>query len=207
MDIEKYRQGVMAARATAAVRRNVVEAAAVALAQAHKVEDDTLQAVQQCELELEDAKERPTYQLAVTALESAKIDHVLAIRQTKAKEDESAEALRQLRAARIDVEKAVDAFLNAEKPGRNAEFERLVALLAPLAETIAAYIPDAINRPPGFDTGLSPTAERVLEAFLQETDSLNTPVNMLNAGAHSRYRAMFERRRARLIAGGEGRQE
>ena len=202
MNIEEYRKGLLAARATAAIRRTAVEDAAVALAQAHKAEDAALKAVQQYELELEDAKERPTYQLAVVALESAKIDHVLAVRKTNAKEDESALALQQLRAAHTHVEKAVDAFLNAEKPGRHAEFERLIAMMVPLAETIAGYIPDAINREPGFNTGLSPTAERVLEAFMNETDPLNTPVHMLNAGPHAKYRAMLERRRARLIAGG-----
>ncbi len=206
MNIEEYRKGLLAARATAAVRRTAVENAAVALAQAHKAEDDAIQKVQACELDVEAAQERPAYEAAVAARESAKVDHVMAVRQTNAREDDSARALRELRAAHTHVEKAVDALLDAEKPARNAEFERLVAALVPLAETIAGYTPDPINRVPGYSTGLSPTAERVLEAFLQETDSLNTPVNMLNAGPHSRYRAMREQRRARLIAGAvEGR--
>jgi len=178
----------------------------VALAQAHKAEDDAIQRVQQCELDVEAATERAAYEAAVAARDSAKVDHVMAVKQTNAREDESALALRQLRAAHTHIEKAVDALLEAEKPGRHAEFERLVALLVPLAETIAGYTPDPINRAPGFSTGLSPTAERVLEAFLQESDLLNTPVHLLNAGPHSRYRAMLERRRARLIAGAvEGR--
>ena len=147
MDIERNRrEALVVARTTLATVQAAATSAAEAVTAAEEHEANALKRVQQAELMLDGVMERPTYDAGVRDLDSAKVDHVLAVRKTKAATDERSAATAKVEKAQKAVEAAVDALLDAEKPARHAQFEQLARQIMPLAETIAAYIPTGIHR-------------------------------------------------------------
>jgi hypothetical protein len=89
-------------------------AAAQAVKRAQKDVDDELFRVHECELRLEDARDRAAYERASAALASAKVDHVLAAKRLTVAQGVQAHAELEARTAEAQVENAVDDMFREE---------------------------------------------------------------------------------------------
>jgi len=170
-----------AARGKRADARSRLDKAASALADAQRAESDAAKQVKKLEHDLEAAKNRPVYELAAAALESAKVDHLLAAKESKICEDAHVQVLTQLQVCEADVSREIERVIAAERAVKFADFERAIVNITLLAKLLARSIPNELNRIPGQALPLSPLALRVLEILTVSGDPMNTPISTLHA--------------------------
>ena len=166
-----------AARGKRADARANLDKVSFALAKAQRVETTVAEQVRLRAQKLEAAQTKPIYEAASAALSSAKVDHLLAGKDLKAKQDAHALALSEFQASEACVSGEVERVIDSEKAASFVEFEAAVAKLMPLGAPLSGRIPNELNRYPGQVLPLSPKALRVLEALLALSDPLHTPLS------------------------------
>jgi hypothetical protein len=161
--------------------------------------DDELFRVRELERSLDGARDRPTYDAALLALDSAKKDHALALKRLSDRQGEHAHAALEARTAEAMVVKAVDKLLVAERESLAAECIAIYEKLTRRIVDLRALVPDEFNTPVNLSLDLSPEVERALNHLAPPPDATQIPVNLLQLGAADNREA-WAARRTRMIA-------
>lgn len=166
------------------------------LTQAQSSAGDELERVRDCERRLDAARDRPAFDAARAALNSAQADHVLAVKRLTDRQGEHAHADMEARAAEAMVVRAVDQILSDEIAERAKQVAHHLDEARRLGSSLQYFaIASGIHA-----TSIVPQSTlRVLERLhLPLIDSLHIPIDLAQLGDTEAFRDWTARRNAML---------
>src|SRR5580658_2127387 len=129
---------------------------------AQKDADSALLIVRECERQLDAARDRPEYDTAFAALESAKRDHALALKRLSDRQGEHATAVTKTCMVDVQIANTVDAMLDGERETTAADCIAIYEQLKRRVADLRALVPDEMNTPRHLMLDLSDTVTNAL---------------------------------------------
>jgi hypothetical protein len=166
--------------------------------------DIELSRVRECEQQLAAARDRPSYDSTLVALESAKVDHALALKRLEDSQGEHAHASLEARTAEAMVVKAVDKILTDELAESAKQVERHLDEARRLGLSLRHFAIAAGIHTTGI---ISAATQQVLDRLGEPLiDLREVPIHLEKLGDVAAFREWVARR-DRMITGGTPVQE